>query len=86
MGKHDKQDETVKVIAARVSPDEYYKERIEKLVRYIKERDKEIEALEHKIEIKDGCINELRADLGDLILENQALKDAVVRAALREVE
>ena len=82
MGKHDK---TV-TITANVKPDEYYKERIEKLVRYIKERDKEIEALEHKIEIKDGCINELRADLGDLVLENQALKDAVVRAALREVE
>lgn len=82
MGKHEK---TV-TVTANVKPDEYYKERIEKLVRYIKERDKQIEALEHEIEMKDGCINELRADLGDLILENQGLRDAVVRAALREVE
>lgn len=82
MGKHDKAE----TITAHVNPDEFYKERIEKLVRYIKEKDKEIEALEHDIEMKEGLINELRADLGDLILENQSLRDAVVRAALREVE
>lgn len=84
MGKHDKKE------AANFSwspmPDEFYKARIETLERESLAKDKEIEALEHDIEMLKGIINELKTDMGDLILENNSLRDAVVRAALREVE
>lgn len=82
MGKHDKQTN----FNWNPMPDEFYKARIETLERENLSKDKEIEALEHDIEMLKGCINELKADMGDLILENQSLRDAVVRAALREVE
>ena len=83
MGKHDKQDTT---FTWQPMPDEFYKARIETLERENLSKDKEIEALEHDIEMLKGCINELKTDMGDLILENNSLRDAVVRAALREVE
>ena len=86
MGKHDKKVEPATQITCHVMPDEYYKARIKKLELENLAKDKEIEALEHNIEMLNGCIGELRSDLGDLILENSSLKDAVVRAALREVE
>lgn len=82
MGKHDKQTN----FNWNPMPDEFYKARIETLERENLSKDKEIEALENDIEMLKGCINELKADMGDLILENQSLRDAVVRAALREVE
>ena len=83
MGKHDKQE--IK-FSWNPMPDEFYKARIETLERENLSKDKEIEALEHDIEMLKGCINELKSDMGDLILENNSLRDAVVRAALREVE
>ena len=91
MGKHDKKAPEG-TIDPRTNfrwepmPDEFYKARIETLEREHKEKDKEIEALEHDIEMLKGVIGELKTDMGDLILENQSLRDAVVRAALREVE
>ena len=86
MGKHDKKDDHITVFTWQPMPDEFYKARIETLERENLSKDKEIEALEHDIEMLKGCINELKTDMGDLILENQSLRDAVVRAALREVE
>ena len=83
MGKHDKQGIN---FSWNPMPDEWYKARIETLEKENLAKDKEIEALEHNIEKLNGCINELRIDMGDLILENNSLRDAVVRAALREVE
>jgi predicted RNase H-like nuclease (RuvC/YqgF family) len=82
MGKHDIKTE----FRWEPMPDEFYKARIETLEREYKEKDREIEALEHDIEMLKGIIGELKTDMGDLILENQSLRDAVVRAALREVE
>ena len=67
-------------------PDEFYKARIETLERESRSKDREIETLEHNVEMLKGVIGELKTDMGDLILENQSLRDAVVRAALREVE
>lgn len=84
MGKHDKKEQTV--FTWEPMPDEFYKARIETLERENLAKDKEIEALEHQVEMLKECINELKTDMGDLILENNSLKDAVVRAALREVE
>lgn len=83
MGKHDKKETS---FAWQPMPDEFYKARIETLERENLSKDREIEALEHDIEMLKGCIGELKTDMGDLILENQSLRDAVVRAALREVE
>lgn len=83
MGKHDKQEIN---FSWDPMPDEFYKARIETLERENLAKDKEIEALEHEAEMLKGCINELKTDMGDLILENSSLRDAVVRAALREVE
>ena len=82
MGKHDIKTE----FKWEPMPDEFYKARIEALEREGKGKDKKIEALEHDIEMLKGVIGELKTDMGDLILENQSLRDAVVRAALREVE
>ena len=76
MGKNDKQE--IK-FSWNPMPDEFYKARIETLERDNLSKDKEIVMLK-------GCINELKCDMGDLILENNSLRDAVVRAALREVE
>lgn len=83
MGKHDKQE--VK-FSWNPMPDEFYKARIQTLEKENLSKDKEIEALEHDIEMLKGVINELKTDISDLILENSSLRDAVVRAALREVE
>ena len=83
MGKHDKQDTT---FSWQPMPNEWYEARIKQLEDENRKLNKEIEALEHDIEMLKGCINELKTDMGDLILENNSLKDAVVRAALREVE
>jgi hypothetical protein len=85
MGKHDRREEYTK-FSWQPMPDEFYKARIETLERENLTKDKEIEALGHDIEMLKGCINELKSDMGDLILENNSLRDAVVRAALREVE
>ena len=82
MGKHDIKTE----FKWEPMPDEFYKARIETLEREGRDKDKEIEALEHDIDMLKGVIGELKTDMGDLILENQSLRDAVVRAALREVE
>ena len=82
-GKHEKKEIN---FSWDPMPDEWYKARISTLEKEGLEKDKEIEALEHQIEMLNGCINELRTDMGDLILENNGLRDAVVRAALREVE
>lgn len=85
MGKHDKV-EPATTFKWDPMPDEFYKARIETLERECRSKDKEIEALEHDIEMLKGVIGELKTDMGDLILENNSLRDAVVRAALREVE
>ena len=82
-GKHEKKEIN---FSWDPMPDEFYKARIENLERENRSKDKEIEALAQEIETLKGCINELKTDMGDLILENQNLRDAVVRAALREVE
>ena len=89
MGKHDMKTtpaSEVTTFSWQPMPDEFYKARIETLERENLSKDKEIEALEHDNKMLKGCINELKTDMGDLILENQSLRDAVVRAALREVE
>ncbi len=83
MGKHDRQET---IFSWEPPKDEFYKARIETLERENLTKDKEIDSLEHKVEMLKECINELKIDQGDLILENQSLRDAVVRAALREVE
>ena len=83
MGKHDKQDIN---FSWNPMPDEFYKARIETLERESRSKDREIETLEHNVEMLKGVIGELKTDMGDLILENQSLRNAVVRAALREVE
>ena len=85
MGKHDKVTPATEFSWSPM-PDEFYKARIETLERECRSKDKEIEALEHDIEMLKGVIGELKTDMGDLILENNSLRDAVVRAALREVE
>ena len=85
MGKHDKVTPATE-FSWNPMPDEFYKARIETLERENRSKDKEIEALEHDIEMLKGVIGELKTDMGDLILENNSLRDAVVRAALREVE
>lgn len=82
MGKHDMQAS----FSWQPAPDEWYKARIETLTKETLAKDKEIEALEHEVEMLKGIIGELKTDMGDLILENNSLRDAVVRAALREVE
>lgn len=73
MGKHD-----MKTISFDPAPDEFYKARINALEKDNAELNREVEALEHKIEMLQGCI----AEYND---ENNALKAALVRAALREV-
>ena len=83
MGKHDIKPTEIRT---DIMPDEFYRARIEFLEREGRTKDKEIEALEHEVEMLKGVIGELKTDMGDLILENNALRDAVVRAALREVE
>lgn len=83
MGKHDKQEVN---FSWNPMPDEFYKARIKTLEKENRDLSREVEALEHDIEMLKGCINELKTDMGDLILENNSLRDAVVRAALREVE
>lgn len=82
-GKHDKKDIN---FSWNPMPDEFYKARIQTLEKENLAKDKEIEALEQDIEMLRGIIGELKTDMGDLILENNSLRDAVVRAALREVE
>ena len=82
MGKHDKNTE----FSWTPMPDEFYKARIETLERENKSKDKEIEALEHEVEMMKGIINELKVDISDLILESNKMKDAIVRSVLREGE
>ena len=83
MGKHDK---TEMNFSWQPMPDEWYKARIKTLEKEGLEKDKEIEKLKNVIEKLQSSVMELRTDMGDLILENNSLRDAVVRAALREVE
>ena len=83
MGKHDKQEMN---FSWQPMPDEWYKARISTLEKEGLEKDKEIEKLKTAIEKLQSSLMEMRTDMGDLILENNSLRDAVVRAALREVE
>ena len=83
MGKHDKQEIN---FSWNPMPDEWYKARISTLEKEGLEKDKEIEKLKNAIEKLQSSLMEMRTDMGDLILENNSLRDAVVRAALREVE
>ena len=83
MGKHDKTETN---FSWQPMPDEWYKARIKALEKEGLEKDKEIENLKDVIEKLQSSVMELRTDMGDLILENNGLRDAVVRAALREVE
>lgn len=94
MGKHDK---TEMNFSWQPMPDEWYKARIKtleqennKLAEQLEKAEGFVNYLQSKIESDEQrhkeSINELKIDMGDLILENNSLRDAVVRAALREVE
>ena len=94
MGKHDKQATN---FSWDPMPDDFYKARIKTLEQENLKLAEEVEKQKTFVayatdrytklqEEYEASINELKADLGDLILENQSLRDAVVRAALREVE
>ena len=59
MGKHDKVTPATE-FSWNPMPDEFYKARIETLERECRSKDKEIEALEHDIEMLKGVIGELK--------------------------
>lgn len=94
MGKHDKTDV---LLTAEVDMTEWLQERNHTLAKEnvrLKERVKQLEdalaaldqAMEHGEVMNMGVVNELKEDISDLEAENKALKEALVRASLREVE
>lgn len=93
MGKHDKTDV---LLTAEVDMTEWLQERNHTLAKEnvrLKERVKQLEdalaaldqAMEHGEVMNMGVVNELKEDISDLEAENEALKEALVRASLREV-
>ena len=77
--------------------DDFYKARISTLEREnyeLREKVRELEIevgraeqiIDHDEEITNGLIAEYKDEIDDLKLQNEELKEALVRAALREVE
>lgn len=94
MRKHDK---TEVLLTAEVDMTEWLQERNHTLAKEnvrLKERVKQLEdalaaldqAMEHGEVMNMGVVNELKEDISELEAENKALKEALVRASLREVE
>ena len=77
--------------------DDFYKARISTLEREnyeLRQRVRQLEIevgraeqiIDHDEEITNGLIAEYKDEINDLRLQNEELKEALVRAALREVE
>lgn len=93
MGKNDKEET---VLRATVDEAEWLRERNYTLAKentQLREQVKKLQdalgnmelCLEHGENIGQGIINELKEEIEDLKAMNAELKDALVRAALREV-
>ena len=93
--------EKPEVEAVRISfdppKDDFYKARISTLEREnyeLRQRVRQLEIevgrmeqiVDHDEEITNGLIAEYKDEIDDLKLQNEELKEALVRAALREVE
>ena len=89
----------VKAVKITYEPpkDDFYKARISTLEREnyeLREKVRELEIevgraeqiIDHDEEITNGLIAEYKDEIDDLKLQNEELKEALVRAALREVE
>ena len=75
MGKHDMKTEDIK-LQARVMPNEWYEARIKALADENRSMAAEIQALEHKEDIMNGIIAELKEEISEL-------KETIVRLAVK---
>ena len=82
-GKHEKQEIN---FSWNPMPDEWYKARIKTLEKENRDLSREVEALEHREQMLQGCIMELKSDIEELIERNRKLEAVVLKAALKEVE